>query len=193
MTKTKFKIKNAELIEEISGEAQNFPKYTTQLINIANQNAKGTIPAMVGQLSELIQECPHKNYEKWKEWYLNKNPEAIDRATDKIIPMIENLKEAIEGEFYEFTKMYPDFIEDSKKEGNKSAQRTFDYANAVEKIHHNLYEKALEMVEGGKDLEKTELYVCPVCGYTQPVSGRSVLPEKCPVCGVSSEKFKKIE
>ncbi len=90
-----FKIKNAELIKEISGEAKQFPKYTTQIINLANQNSKGTIPEVVGQLSELIQECPHKEYSKWKEWYLQKEPDAINRATKRIIPMIENLKEAI--------------------------------------------------------------------------------------------------
>jgi len=59
-----FKIKNGELIKEISGEAKQFPKYTTQLINLANQNAQGTRPKVVGQLSELIQECPHKEYSK---------------------------------------------------------------------------------------------------------------------------------
>ncbi len=90
-----FKIKNEELIKEISGEAQDFPKYTTQIINLANQNAQGTRPKVVGQLSDLIQECPHKEYEKWKEWYLNKHPDSIDNATKKIFDMLEKLKEAI--------------------------------------------------------------------------------------------------
>ena len=93
--KEKFKIKNAELIAEISGEAKQFPKYTTQIINLANQNAQGTRPKVVGQLSDLIQECPHKEYEKWKEWYLGKHPEAIDNATQKVLEMVKNLKEAI--------------------------------------------------------------------------------------------------
>ena len=90
-----FKIKNEELIKEISGEVQNFPKYTTQIINLANQNAQGTRPKVVGQLSDLIQECPHKEYEKWKEWYLDKHPSAINNATKKIFDMLEKLKEAI--------------------------------------------------------------------------------------------------
>ncbi len=93
--KTKFKIKNEELIVEISGEAKNFPKYTTQIINLANQNSQGTRPKVVGQLSELIQKYPHKEYEKWKEWYLEQQPKAIDKATEKIFEMINNLKEAI--------------------------------------------------------------------------------------------------
>lgn len=93
--KTKFKIKNEELIAEISGEAKVFPKYTTQIINLANQNSQGTRPKVVGQLSDLIQKCPHKEYEKWKEWYLEQQPEAIDKATEKIFEMVKNLKESI--------------------------------------------------------------------------------------------------
>lgn len=91
----KIKIKNEELIKELIGEIKNFPKYTTQLINLANQNSQGTRPRVVGQLSELIQECPSKTYEGWKKWYLKKHPKAIDNATEKIGMMIEKLKKSI--------------------------------------------------------------------------------------------------
>ena len=90
-----FKIKHSELIKEISGEAKQFPKYTTQIINLANQNAQGTRPKVVGQLSELIQECPYKEYSKWKDWYLQKQPKAISDATDKVFSMVEELKKSI--------------------------------------------------------------------------------------------------
>lgn len=89
------KISFKELIKEISGEAKEFPKYTTQIINLANQNAQGTRPRVVGQLSELIVKCPHKEYRKWKEWYLQQQPKAIDDATKKIFAMVEELKKAI--------------------------------------------------------------------------------------------------
>lgn len=89
------KINNQELIKELIGEIKDFPKYTTQIINLANQNAQGTRPRVVGQLSELIQECPEKTYEGWKKWYLKKYPDAIENATQKINEMIANLKEAI--------------------------------------------------------------------------------------------------
>jgi hypothetical protein len=92
---SKIKIKNEELIRELVGEVKNFPKYTTQLINLANQNAQGTRPRVVGQLSELIKECPEKSYEGWKKWYLLKYPKAIENATEKISEMVENLKESI--------------------------------------------------------------------------------------------------
>ncbi|MFX0029251.1 MAG: rubrerythrin family protein [Candidatus Hermodarchaeota archaeon] len=102
---------------------------------------------------------------------------------------IENLKEAIEGEYHEFTSMYPEFIENAKTENNKGAERTFKYANEVEKIHHKLYESSLKAVDSGKDLEKNDIYICPVCGYTH--EGKP--PEKCPVCGASKKVFKKID
>ena len=100
----------------------------------------------------------------------------------------ENIQAAVEGEHHEFTEMYPEFIEDAKAEDNKGAERTFNYANEVEKIHHKLYETALEAVENGKDLEKQDIYICPVCGYTH--EGKP--PEKCPVCGTVKKMFKKI-
>src|SRR3989338_8171862 len=90
-----FKIKNFELIKEISGEAKLFPKYTTQIINLANQNSQGTRPKVVGQLSDLIQKCPHKEYSKWKEWYLQGHPTVIDEATNKVFKMVEEFKKAI--------------------------------------------------------------------------------------------------
>ncbi len=89
------KIKNEELIKELVGEIKEFPRYTTQIMNLANQNAQGTRPRVVGQLSELIKECPEKTYEGWKKWYLSKHPKAIENATEKIDEMMNNLKNAI--------------------------------------------------------------------------------------------------
>lgn len=91
----KIRIKNAELVELTVGEIVEFPKYTTQIINLANQNAQGTRPAVVGQMSDLIEEFPGQNYEEWVKWYQSKEPEAIVKASEKIFAMIENLKVAI--------------------------------------------------------------------------------------------------
>ena len=101
----------------------------------------------------------------------------------------ENLKEAIEGEFYEFTNMYPEFIENAKNDGNQSAERSFNYANDVEKVHHKLFKKALELLENGKDLENKPMYVCSVCGYTQEGNP----PDTCPVCNSPKKVFNKID
>ncbi|MFX1312988.1 MAG: rubrerythrin family protein [Promethearchaeota archaeon] len=101
----------------------------------------------------------------------------------------ENLQEAIEGEHYEFTSMYPEFLEEAIKEGNKDAERTFNYANEVEKVHHNLYKAAFNAVKSGEDLEKKDIYICPVCGYTHEGDP----PDKCPICGAVKKIFKKID
>jgi rubrerythrin len=98
----------------------------------------------------------------------------------------ENLKEAIAGETHEFKEMYPAMIETSREEGNKAAERSFTYANAVEKVHAGLYQKALD---GLDDLPETDYYVCSVCGYTC----ESEPPETCPVCSAASKAFFKVD
>jgi hypothetical protein len=50
----KIKIKNEEVTQLLEAEVVSFPKYATQLINLANQNGQGTRPEVVGQMSELI-------------------------------------------------------------------------------------------------------------------------------------------
>lgn len=92
----KILIENEEIISFISEAPSEFPKYTTQLINLANQNAQGTRPAVVGQLSEMIQEFTGRTVEEWRDWYLKEKPDAIQQATERIWKMVENLKDAIE-------------------------------------------------------------------------------------------------
>jgi len=101
----------------------------------------------------------------------------------------DNLQVAIKGELYEFTKMYPGFIEQAKAENNDDAETGFDWANKVEKIHHRLYQKALADLEAGEQIKDGPYFVCQGCGYT--VAGEA--PEKCPVCGAPRSKFKRVE
>ncbi|RJQ40251.1 MAG: rubrerythrin family protein [Nitrospiraceae bacterium] len=98
----------------------------------------------------------------------------------------ENLEEAINGESYEFQKMYPQMIEDAEAEGIKGALRSFNFANEVEKIHAELYRKALENIGENQEVD---YYVCQVCGNT--VEGEP--PDECPICGAKKKMFKKIE
>lgn len=86
------KISNNEILLLLDAEATNFPKYATQILNLANQNAQGTRPSVVGQMSELIQEFPGSKLKEWEEWYLNKHPEALSQAATKIFEMVENFK-----------------------------------------------------------------------------------------------------
>ncbi len=101
----------------------------------------------------------------------------------------ENLGAAIGGEYYEFTSMYPDFIEEAKAENNKEAVGSFNLANKVEQIHHKLFQSALKNLENGREFKDAPYYVCQVCGNT--VEGEA--PDRCPICGSTRDKFKKIE
>lgn len=91
----KIKLTNEQIREALEIESPVFPKYVTQIINLANQNAQGTRPKVVGQLSDLIQEFPGKKFEEWEAWYLGKHPDAIKNAREKIFAMVENLKSAV--------------------------------------------------------------------------------------------------
>ena len=72
-----------------------FPKYTTQLMNLANQNAQGTRPKNIGQLSEMIQNISPKDLKTWEEWYRKNHSDKFPIAVNKIKKMMANLKNAI--------------------------------------------------------------------------------------------------
>jgi rubrerythrin len=98
----------------------------------------------------------------------------------------ENLEAAISGETFEFQKMYPRMIEDAKTEGHKAALNSFNYANEVEKIHAELYKKALDTL--GKNAD-ADYYVCQICGYT----AEGEAPDECPVCKAKKQAFRKVD
>ena len=108
------------------------------------------------------------------------------RALGHVKSTAENLREAISGERHEFRNMYPAMIEAAREEKNKAAERSFSYANEVEKVHASLYQKVLDNLEA---LEDTNYYVCSVCGYTCEEKP----PDKCPVCGSGSKAFLKVD
>ena len=91
----KIKITTKEIREYLNIETLEFPKYVAPLINLANQYAQGTRPRVVGQMSELIQEFEGKTLLEWEGWYLEKNPEAIKNATDKILQKLEEFKDSL--------------------------------------------------------------------------------------------------
>ncbi len=80
------------LLEILSAE---FPTYTSQILNVANQNAQGTRPKVVGQLSELIQPFNGQTFEEWEEWYLKARPEGIAEATERILTMLTKFRDTM--------------------------------------------------------------------------------------------------
>jgi rubrerythrin len=99
---------------------------------------------------------------------------------------LENLQDAVAGETYEFTEMYPAMVAQAEKEGHRG-KGMLKLAGQVEKVHADLYKQALAALQSGKDLSTMEIYLCPVCGYLEI----GAAPDKCPVCGAPGSKFQK--
>lgn len=105
-------------------------------------------------------------------------------ALDGIGSTAQNLAAAIDGETYEFTKMYPPMLKQAEAEGHK-AKRMFDYAAKAEAVHAQLYKLALAAVQKGQDLPQDKIYLCPVCGHIE----FGTPPETCPICKAKGSSY----
>ena len=111
------------------------------------------------------------------------------RVTGDIRSTKENLDEAMKGENFEFTQMYPKFITEARDEQNKAALASFQNAMAVEQVHFSLFNDAANALAQGKDLPARNIFICTVCGNTVVDS----VPDKCPVCGAGKDKSVAVE
>ncbi len=93
----KIRLSNEEIRKYLDAPSSEFPKYTSQLINLANQNAGATRPKRVGQMSNLIQESPARRVSEWETWYRDRHPDTIAAATDRVVEMLEKMKQAMNG------------------------------------------------------------------------------------------------
>lgn len=179
-------ISNDELVKELVGEAKLFPKYTTQILNLANQNAQGTRPGVVGQLSDMIQQCPYDSYEKWKGWYLARKPDAIDEATRKILEMVDNLRQAI-GQIDE--QMVRDWVEDLVLVKTFIGLR---FQEAILKRVASLVGKPYRLAKPEEEAKGIDGFVgdTPVSIKPQTYKAKRALPEEIPVRIVFYEKVK---
>jgi len=119
--------------------------------------------------------------------------EELGQKMEEFIPAfdvkstVENLQSAIEGETYEVTTMYPQFMNDAKAEKVEKALKSFTWASDTEKKHQQFYTKALEALNSNAETTLTMDYaICPVCGNTFE---KAKVEEKCPFCQTSKEKF----
>ncbi len=151
-----------------AGESQANRKYTA-FAKKAEEEGYTAVARLFRATAEA--EAIHANYEL--------------KAMGGIKSTAENLQAAIDGEEYEFTHMYPAFIKEAEQEGRPDAKRAFYLANEAEKVHAELYKKALASLESKPD---TQYYLCPVCGYIHENNA----PDKCPICGTPSGSFKNV-
>ena len=139
----------------------------------------------VASLAEGIHAANHTKVleglgEKMEEF----NPEFDVKTT------AENLQAAIDGESYESTTMYPDFIKTATEEKVDKAVKSFNWANDTEKKHNAYYTKTLETLKAGSEKNLPFVYyVCPVCGNTYDDAN---LDKNCAFCQTPSDKFIKI-
>jgi rubrerythrin len=110
------------------------------------------------------------------------------KAMKGIKSTAENLREAVDGESFEFKDMYPRYVATAMDEGQKIAMLSFHNAMAAEQVHYNLYVEALKSVKAGEDLPERRVYVCSACGNT--VTDEP--PQQCPICNAAREKFREI-
>ena len=176
------KITEQHLINAFGGESQAHMRY----LHFASQAEKEKFP----NVARLFRAIAHAEYIHAGDHYralkhLNGGFVANSMAAFGPGDTIKNLKLAIDGETFEIEEMYPAYIEVAKLQAEKTAQRSFEWAYATEKMHKQLFEKALEAVNSGKDPEIGPVQVCEVCGCT--LEGEA--PDRCPICNALKEKF----
>ena len=154
------------LKEAFAGESQARNKYTY----FASKARKDGYE----QIASIFEETAANEKEHAKLWfkYLN-GGEISDTMT--------NLREAAEGEHYEWTDMYDRMAREAEEEGFKDIAYRFRAVGAIEKHHEERYRKLLENIEKGivYSREGETVWICRNCGYI--VTGKKA-PEVCPVC-----------
>jgi rubrerythrin len=133
-----------------------------------------------------------------EQFHANNHRSVLEESGIKVAPINpeftvnttkENLHDAIKGESYETTTMYPEFLKNARVAGNPLASLSMAYSLKTGKINLGLYKKALALLENktAKPLS-TVYYVCPTCGNTYEITP----PHRCAVCMTNADKFIKI-
>ena len=154
-----------------AGESQARNKYT-YFASVAKKEG-------YEQMSEIFLKTAENEKEHAKMWF--KELEGIGNTA-------ENLKEAAEGENYEWTDMYAGFADTAEKEGFKELAAKFRLVAAIEKSHEERYRALLKNIELAEVFAKSEVQVweCRNCGHM--VVGTNA-PEICPTCNHPQSYF----
>jgi len=111
------------------------------------------------------------------------------RALGMARDTIKNLEDALAGETHEVETLYPGYLKQAESDEEITAQYSFKGALESEKVHMELYARALSAVRDGNDIGDFRVYTCTVCGYTHAGAGI----EGCPVCTAPWAAFKEVE
>lgn len=176
------KMTEQHLINAFGGESQAHMRY----LHFANRAEQDEYP----NVARLFRAVAHAEYVHAGDHYrelkhLEGGFVANSMAAFGPGDTRKNLRLGIMGEEFEITEMYPSYIEVAKLQGEKGAQRSFEWSYGTEKEHKKLFEKAQRAVDSGEDVTLEPLQICSVCGYT--LEGNA--PDRCPLCGAPREKF----
>ncbi len=156
----------ANLMAAFAGESQARNKYTYYASKAKKDGYE--------QIAALFLETANNEKEHAKIWFKLLHDGGIPST-------IENLKDAADGENYEWTDMYASFAKDAREEGFAHIAFLFEKVGEIEKEHEARYRKLLENVENGLVFSRDGdmMWQCANCGHI--VIGKQA-PEVCPVC-----------
>ncbi|MBB3702121.1 rubrerythrin [Alloprevotella rava] len=133
------------------------------------------------QIAALFEETAQNEKEHAKMWYKYLNGGSVGTTN-------ENLKEAADGENYEWTDMYATMAKEAREEGFTEIAAKFELVAAIEKHHEERYRKLLENIEEGIVFSRDgdRIWKCRNCGHI--VIGKKA-PEICPTCNHPKSYF----
>ncbi|MEA5002647.1 MAG: rubrerythrin family protein [Christensenella sp.] len=160
-TKTEQNLQSA-----FAGESQARNKYTYYAAKARKEG--------YNQIADIFEETAFNEKEHAKIWFKLLHEDDIpDTAT--------NLKDAADGENYEWTDMYDTFAKEAKEEGFDKIAFLFELVGKIEKKHEERYRKLAENLESGYIFSRDGdmVWQCANCGHV--VIGKKA-PQICPVC-----------
>ena len=181
------------LKEAINGESNAKRKYKLCMEQAAKENL--TEIALLFKAASYAESVHIRNHLKALSSITKTtvNPEDFVKVDDNelkshVKDTKSNLIEAINGETYEYKKMYKQFVKNALKEGDLVSELTFNLAREAEKVHAKLFSIFIKKLEKGKGFEPVDIFVCTICGNIE----LAPLPDICPVCDHNKKFFKKI-
>ena len=161
------------LMTAFAGESQARNKYTY----FASKAKKDGYE----QIAAIFLETAENEKEHAKMWYKELHGGEVPSTP-------ENLLEAAEGEYYEWTDMYENFAKVAEEEGFKDIARKFRGVAAIEKAHEERYRKLLKNIEDEVVFSRDgdTIWQCRNCGHI--VIGKKA-PLVCPVCNHPQSYF----
>ena len=154
------------LLEAFAGESMARNKYTYYA---SKAKKDGYV-----QISKIFEETADNEKEHAKIWFKYLHDGKVPDTT-------VNLKDAADGENFEWTDMYARMAKEAHEEGFIEIAEHFEMVGAIEKEHEERYRKLLSNIEQGLVFSRDGdvIWQCSNCGHI--VIGKKA-PDICPVC-----------